>query len=210
MKKRIFSVIIIILLIFLLEIVTYCGKNKVTNPNNPAEIELKDFPNKIGDEWKYFYYDSLSSYSDTVVVRIIGDTTFDDTRTAKIWEYLYRNKTEYRYVEVLDDTVRIFENLKSLWTNIKFVFPLKLNRGWKGDFATDTSSVIGEDSVSVKAGHFTECYLIEETWGAFNDYGRVYTWFVPGIGIVKKHHLSGSFVMANNYWELLEYKIEEP
>ena len=27
--------------------------------------------------------------------------------------------------------------------------------------------------------------------------------------IVKKHHLGWSFGMANNYWELLEYKIKE-
>ena len=167
---------------------------------------------RSGDEWKYFYYDSLSHSADTVVVSIIDDTTFNEDRTAKIWEYIFKNRIEHRFVEILNDTIRFFDNLKELWINTKFVFPLRVNKGWKGDSRSDTNSVISKNPISVAAGHFTECYLIKKTWNELNNYGSVSTWFVPGIGIVKRHNLSASptkaFAMANNYWELLEYKTE--
>ncbi len=194
------------LLIIIILIIISCTGNDIVDPTQATTV--REFPNDIGDEWKYFYYDSLSSYSDTVLVRIKGDTVFNENRTAKKWEYIYKNKTEYRYVEVLIDTVRIFTNLSYLWQTTKFILPLRVGNGWRGDFVSDTSYVVRKESISVLAGHFAECYLIKETWGALNDYGKVLTWFVPGIGIVKKHHLGWSFGMANKYWELLEYKIK--
>ena len=200
-KRNIFHAILIIPIIFLLAILS-C-KDSITNP--AASQGAKDFPNKVGSQWKYFFYDSLSSAADTVIVRIVGDTTFAGNRTAKIWEFNFKERTEYRFVEILNDTVRIFPFLQYLWQNTKFIFPLEVNNGWKGDFANDTNSVIKYDSISVAAGHFTDCFLIQETWSGYNDFGRVLTWFVPGTGIVKKHYLGGDFGAANEYWELLEY-----
>jgi hypothetical protein len=204
--KNLYSLKSIKLLLFSLALIISCTGNNAINPIR--EITVENFPNDVGDFWKYFYYDSLSSYSDIVTVRIIGDTIFNENRTAKIWEYVYTNKTEYRYAETVNDTVRIFNNLQSLWTSTKFIFPLKAGNGWRGDFLSDTSFVERKEPILVSAGYFAECYLINESWGALNDYGRVLTWLVPGIGIVKKHHRGWSFGMANNYWELLEYKIK--
>ncbi len=77
----------------------------------------------------------------------------------------------------------------------------------EGDFVSDSSSVINRTLISVTAVHFGDSYLFQENWGAFNDYGSVLTSFVSSIGIVKKHHLGWSFERANNYWELIEYKL---
>jgi hypothetical protein len=206
MQKNIVPIIFIILSTLLFIVLAYSCNTSITGPSD--EIAENGFPNQIGDEWKYFYYDSLSQSSDTVVVSIIGDTTFSGSRTAKIWQYKFRNNTEYRFVEILGDTVRIYDYLQSLWINTKFVFPLIVGNSWKGDLLNDSSLVISNDSVSVLAGHFKNSYLIQESWGALNDYGKISTWFVPGIGIVKKHHLGWSFGSANNYWELMEYRIK--
>ncbi len=206
MQENKFTVKYIFSVIFLLLVLLYSCNDSITNPTN--ENAITDFPNKIGDEWKYFYYDSLTSSADTVIVSIVSDTTFNVNKTAKVWKYTFRNKIEYYFVEILNDTVRIFHSLESFWDNTKFVFPLKVGKKWRGDFVNDSSSVIDRDSISVLAGHFRDSYLIQEGWGALNDYGRVLTNFVPGIGIVKKHHLGWSFGTANNYWELMEYKLK--
>lgn len=82
MKRNKLSVKFVFSIILLAAIVYSCNSS-VTSPS--TDVGTTDFPNKIGDEWKYFYYDSLSNSSDTVVVSIIGDTTFSGNRTAKIW-----------------------------------------------------------------------------------------------------------------------------
>jgi len=163
------------------------------------------FPNSIGTQWRYFYYDSLCNNSDTVIVEIIADTSFANDRIARIWEYRYRTSIKRKYVEFLGDTINIYDNLNTLWGNTKFIIPFEIGEKWKGDFATDSSYVEENIPLTVIAGNFSECYIIKETWGVFNDYGQIYTWYVPNVGIVKKHHLGWSFGEANYYWELMDY-----
>ena len=206
MKENKFSKIIIFSSILFLVALIYSCNSSITNPTTDKTIT--DFPNKIGDEWKYFYYDSLSSLADTVIVSIVGDTTFNTNRTAKVWKYQFRDGIEYHFVEILNDTVRIYDYLETLWDNTKFVFPLKVGKGWKGDFVTDTSSIIKRESISVLAGHFEDSYLIKEEWDGPNEHGHVLTSFVPRIGIVKKLDLGFSFGSGNKNWELMEYMIK--
>ncbi len=203
MKENKFSAKFIFLAILFLAALIYSCNNSITNP--VTETVTTDFPNKIGDEWKYFYYDSLSSSADTVIVSIVGDTTFNVNRTAKVWKYRFRNGIEYHFVEILNDTIRIYDALTQQWLNTKFVFPLKLNKGWHGDFLNDSSSVTHIGTINIFAGNFENSYLIHETWNLLNSYGSIFTDFVPGIGIVRKHIIGFA---VNNYWELMEYKIE--
>lgn len=54
---------------------------------------------------------------------------------------------------------------------------------------------------------FPNSFLIQEIWGGLNDCGKILTWYVPGVGIVKKHQWEISFGMANAYWELMSHVI---
>ena len=94
MNSVFFSIILLLVALF------YSCNSSITSP--PTDIGTADFPNKIGDEWKYFYYDSLSHSADTVVVSIIDDTTFNEDRTAKIWEYIFKNRIEKTFSALAD------------------------------------------------------------------------------------------------------------
>ncbi len=205
MKNNLFFKRIVFVLFVLIGIVGSCQKKTTMVPVH--ETILKDFPNEIGDEWTYFYYDSLASYSDTVTVKIVSEMKLDANRHVKIWEYHYQTKIDTNYVEISGDTVKIYKNLKTQWENTKLVFPLFVGKGWKGDFLNDSSMVKDKLSISVKGHSFPNCYIIEESWGSFNDYGRVKTYFVPAVGIVKKHFSRGTFVFSNEYWELLNFSL---
>ena len=70
-----------------------CNRDK-SIINARSETAIDDFPNEIGNEWTYFYYDSLIFYSDTVRVKIVDEIEFDGGRKAKIWEYYFKTKIE--------------------------------------------------------------------------------------------------------------------
>lgn len=167
------------------------------------------FPNTVGDEWTYFYFDSLAMASDTVRVQVAGKITTPDSRQLTFWTYQYSSRTDTQYVEVRGDTVRMFADPTLFLEKTRFVFPLKVGKSWKGGFVSDSSRVVDSLSVTVAAGSFPTAFVIEETWAAFNDYGIIHTYFVPEVGIVKKHHRGFSFGLANNYWELLSYRIKK-
>lgn len=205
MKNNLFFKRIVFVLFVLIGIMGSCQKKTTMEPDN--ESILKDFPNDIGDEWTYYYNDSLASYSDTVTVKIVSEMKLDDNRHVKIWEYHYQTKTDTNYVEISGDTVRIYNNLNAQWENTKLVFPLSVGKRWKGDFVTDSSMVIDKVPITLNGNHFQNCYIIEETWSAVEAYGRVMTWFVPEVGIVKKHFSTGIFIFSNEYWELLNFSL---
>jgi len=205
MENKLFFKRIVFVLFVLIGIMGACQKKTTMGPDN--ETTLKDFPNKIGDEWTYFYYDSLTSSSDTVTVKIVSEIKLDDTRHIKIWEYQYQTKTDTNYVEISGDTVKIYKHLTTQWENTKLVFPLFVGKVWKGDFVNDSSIVKDKLSISLNGHSFPNCYKIEEAWGGFNDYGRVMTWYVPEVGIVKKHYSIWGFAFSNEYWELLNYSL---
>jgi hypothetical protein len=195
------------LLILLLTLLTASCQKRSTGINGPEDRGLEDFPNTVGSRFVYFYFDSVSMSSDTVVASIVGMITFDSTKQATVWEYTYSSKTDSKYVYISDDTVKICNDVNTWWGNTIYVFPLKVGKGWKGDFVTDTSTVIDTVAISVPAGEFSHAFVIEEKWGALNDYGQVLTWFVPKVGMIKKHGRGWSFGLANETWELIEYEI---
>lgn len=206
MQRRVSLIFLVFLLSVCLEIIS-CNKDKtLISPLNKTAI--KEFPNEIGNEWIYFYYDSLNFYADTVNVKIVGEIEFNGGRKAKIWEYHFKTKIDTKYVEISGDTVRIYDHLDNLRINTKYIFPLEVGKGWKGDFPNDSTSVIDKTSIYLNGMRFQSCYILKRIWGAVNNYGLVTTWFVPGVGVVKRHHLGLSFGTANVYWELLDYNIK--
>jgi hypothetical protein len=204
------------LLILFLPLVAASCQKRSTGINGSEDGGVEDFPNTIGSRFVYSYFDSVSMASDTVVASIVGMTALDGTpacqslsgrKEATVWEYTYSSKTDSKYVYVSGDTVKICSDLNTWWGNTFYVFPLKVGKGWKGDFPTDTSTVVDRVAISVPAGEFSHAFVIEEKWGALNDYGHVLTWLVPKVGMIKTHRRGWSFGLANETWELIEYHI---
>jgi len=212
MKKT--TVLAAFLILSLLGCNTTTGPDSgnTTQPPDPAIVA--DFPNRVGNRWIYSYYDSLSHHSDTVTVTIVGQTTIPGNIPATIWQREFRSYADTAYVTVShdtsSDTVRIISqrNLDGQWDNTKFIFPLHVGSGWRGDFVSDTSTVIENRPITVIAGTFVNAFRIKERWGAFNDYGDVSTWLVPEVGAVKIHRNVRRWTeWANEVWELMSYNV---
>lgn len=199
MKDKLLRIGIIVVLL-----VNFSCKDSTTQTN---DFGTSYFPNKVGTTWNYSFYDSLAKTNGNVIVTIVGETTILSDQSATIWEYKYPDRTDTLYVTISTDTVRIIRSLLSPWYNQKFIIPLAVGNHWKGDWMNDTCYVSESNSVRVAAGNFSNGYKIVEGWGALNDYGFVHSWFVPYVGIVSKWHKGWSFGMANDYYELVSYKI---
>lgn len=197
-----------LLLVAVLFTLSSC-KQGVTQP--PDGGSILDFPNKVGNVWTYSLFDSLSHQSDTVTVRIVGQTTIPGNKPATVWQKTFRSHVDTEFVFISSDTVRIISkaNINAQWDNTKYLFPLQIGKRWRGDFVTDTSTVVENRAITVIAGTFPDAFGIEERWGAFNDYGSVTTWFVPKVGIVKMHRREWGFVFSNETWELLSYQVSQ-
>ncbi|MBI5471104.1 MAG: hypothetical protein HY961_02030 [Ignavibacteriae bacterium] len=165
-----------------------------------------DFPNTRGTQWTYARFDSLASRRDTVVVTVFGQVTFNG-RPATIWQQAARSRTDTIYVSVSGDTVRMYNFPFSSSTNSKYIFPLYVGKGWRGDFLYDSSTVTLNGAIPTPAGQFTNGFLVQEEWSTFNDYGHFETWLVPRVGIVKQYRREWGFGLQKETWELLSYHI---
>ena len=184
-----------------------CRKKSTVTRSHENQV-LEYFPNSIGSRFIYFYFDSLSMHSDTVTVSIVDTITYDNIKQLTVWEYIYSSKIDTRYVYSSGDTVKIYNDLENWWINTTYLFPLEIGKGWRGGFINDTSTVVDQVSITVPAGEFANTFLIEETWGALNEYGYILTWFVPEVGIVKKLNWQrGWSSWARETWELIGYHI---
>jgi len=161
--------------------------------------------------WIYSFHDSVSHQSDTVTVIIVAQTTIPGDKPATIWRNTFRSYVDTNYVTISSDTVRVIpkSQINAQWVNTKYIFPLFVGRGWRGDFVSDTSTVTENRSFTVIAGTFANAFRIEEQWGAVNDYGAVSTWFVPKVGVIKLHRTTWGFGSSNELWELISYQLSQ-
>jgi hypothetical protein len=174
----------------------------------PKDSELADFPNTVGSRFVYFYFDSLSMSSDTIVASIVATVPFDDAKQeGEMWEYRWSSEVDTVLVYRSGNVVLIYGELAYRWLNRKYVFPLEVGKGWGDDWYSDTSLVVDAVSIFLPRWEFATAYFIDRTWGGLNAYEHTRTWFVPKVGAVKTHHEGLSFVLANETWELIEYEI---
>lgn len=175
--------------------------------NNPPPDSTNTFPNKVGDEWNYAVYDSLTGTVDTLNVKIVG-TTAANGKDLTIWA---RNSSTYNdtiYVNVDMNTVYFYTDPYPDIVDKKIEFPLAVGKYWKNpDQITDSSIVKSIDLVNVPADNYTEAYRIERNYGGFNVYGYSVTWFVDNVGIVKMYRRIQGFDNIKETWELLSYTV---
>ena len=173
---------------------------------SPGETVISDFPDNVGNNWVYSFYDSLSNKSDILTITIVGQTI---DKSASIWQFKYSDRIDTQYVTISQDTVFFSPVVSSPWSsyNTKIPFPLMIGNKWRGNYLNDSSYVAEKNPVSVPAGSFANAYKIVEGWGGFNDYGSIISWFVPKVGIVRRYHTGASFGLANDTFTLVSYNI---
>ncbi|MCB0282723.1 MAG: hypothetical protein KDF60_09110 [Calditrichaeota bacterium] len=163
---------------------------------------LADFPQGSGSYWVYAYYDSLTSTADTVTVSIENHTA----ENTKLWKYTYTDHTDSLYVKTSGDTLKMSQDSAVEFPRTVIIFPLEKGKSWMHYIYTDSVSAVQDINV---LGESKDAFILNENWGAFNDYGQIKRWIVPNLGIVKIRHTGWSFGTANNTWDLLDYHIQE-
>jgi hypothetical protein len=179
-----------------------------TTENNPPADSTKTFPNKVGDQWNYAVYDSLTGTVDTMNVKIVG-TTGVNGKDLTIWARTSSTYNDTIYVNVDMNTVYFYTDPYPDVVDKKIEFPLEVGKYWiNTGKITDSSIVKSIESVNVPADNFTESYRIERNWGGFNVYGYSVTWFVDNVGIVKMYRRIQGFDNIKETWELLSYTVQ--
>lgn len=167
-----------------------------------------DFPNMIGNSWKYSVYDSLANELDTVNVNISGEKILPNSVVSKIWTYSGGNFTDTNYVAFYGDTLKVFKKDDLDYPTEQIVFPLIIGKVW--NFNGDTNRVKSIETVNVGAGNFNNAYHIFKKSIGLNFQLVEDLWVVPGVGIVKKNRNEFSLgPVENSHWELLDYGLNK-
>ena len=187
-----------------------CGQNNnaTPNPSKSDTVAVAAFPNQIGDSWTYSVFDSTTLKTQTVVVKITGDTIFSNNEKFKVWEYHYPDKIDTGYVNIVENTLNL--NTKDSFYNTKYIFPLYPGKSWLSGIGGfyHNSTVEKIDTVTVPAGSFIDCYDIR-TEIAANNYALIEdSWLKPKVGIIYKRsweHNNGYFDIK--IWKLVSYTL---
>ena len=166
-----------------------------------------EFLINIHNVWTYAFYDSLSGEKDTVLVRPLGETLYDNRTPAFIWQLKFKNYTDTHYVFISKhlDSLRIVPNFTSWerYFKLSIVFPLAVGMKWKGEWINDTVHVLKQESIHVGKTTYSNAFYLEEKWGALNEYGIMEVWYYPQAGILKLHRKGWGFSFMNQTWELI-------
>lgn len=198
--------------IILLFFIAACKKHK----EQPAI--LSDFPNEIGDHWRYRYIYSPSQifYLD---VDIIGTRIMPDGQSAKIWLYKYLSYTDTTFVVSDGQVAKIYGNIyysipPPYYEIMHYSFPLQVGTVYAYPvpaFYRDTSKVLENLSLTVPAGTFNNTFKISKTRGYIvNSWTNDTIWFAPTVGMIKSR--IGEYNLGpaafNGIWELTEYSLK--
>ncbi len=182
-----------------------CGNEKQPRPNPlPTDHpEAKEaFPNQIGDRWTYSVFDSTTRTTQTVEMKIVGDSLFKNGKTYKIWQYNLLGKMKANYVNITADTVGIYNSIYKT-----YVFPLFLNKSWIKP-GPGISKVVKIETVIVPAGTFNDCYVIHRLTLSYNYVLDEYVWLKPRIGIIKRQTYERDFGPPTyRVWKLMSYHL---
>ena len=164
------------------------------------DTQIDYFPNKVGNNWIYNVFDSISNKSESLKVSVIGNKAIN-AMNSYVWLLNYTNRTDTFFVTQTKDTIIFNSN-----NTVKriYIIPFSVNQVWNESyFTTSNSKVINIENVTVPAGVFAETYVIERNIRSYNYslYEKIY--FKPKIGIVKlytKEYNLGSVQIKT--WEL--------
>ena len=187
-----------------------CGNEKqpLPYPLPTDHLTAKEaFPNQVGDRWTYSVFDSTTQTTQTVEVKIVGDTIFENGEKFKIWEYRFPDKIDTEYVNIVGDTVRL--NKKYGFFNTMYIFPLYPGKSWlSGNGTIHTATVEKIETITVPAGIFKNSYDIKTKNTSYNYALIIDNWFKPKVGIIQKYIYEFNMAPPDRQtWKLVNYKL---
>jgi hypothetical protein len=188
--------------------------------NNPTENIISEFPNEIGNHWRYLYtWNTANVQRDTIDVDIVGTRLMPSGQTAKVWAYKVQSNTypvlsDTNYVVIDSQLVKIY--LKSYGSTYyekkRYKLPLTVGNLWTiPTNYKDTTWVLGNYAVTVPGGLFKNTYQLRQERKPFiNSWTNNDMWISPQVGLVKfyqaEYNLGGVF--GNGLWELINYNVQ--
>jgi hypothetical protein len=209
MRKQVIFIILISLVA-----ISSCKKE-----NNPPENIISEFPNEIGNHWRYLYtWGTAIIRHDTIDVDIVGTRTITGGQTAKVWAYRYKFNSypmvqDTSYVVVDSQLVKIYLYAYGAYYERKrYKLPVTVGDMWTiPQNYKDTTWVLGNNAVTVPAGTFANTYqLRQERKYIVNSWTNNDIWLSPQVGLVKFHQSEYSLgdVLGNGLWELINYTVQ--
>jgi hypothetical protein len=215
-------------LLILFLILSSCKKEKVIETINPPVIPpivqnlAPDFPNSIGDNWKYKW--SHSSLVDTVQVEIVGQGILPNGDSAKIWKYTFQTATQTiidtTWVTHIGNIVRIFSNPCWICTDpmpyerFRYEMPLIIGNYWDSDSLCgtgDTTKILNSATIIVPVDTFENVFQLARTQSfLFNSFKLDTIYFKEHIGLLKMRQFEYNLsdVLGNGLWELTSYHVQ--
>lgn len=120
--------------------------------------------NEIGKKWVYNYYPDPASSPEIMNVEVIGDTLMNDGDSARVWQFQLPNRTFYYMVQIEQDTFKMFSDLGEI-THHKIPMIMNSTSLWEGNYCTDTSKVLSQQSYVVGENDFEGAWNIERKAG---------------------------------------------
>jgi hypothetical protein len=152
-------------------------------------------PLAVGNTWNYdmtylmIYIDTVEA-TGTSVTEVTAEATLDndvdvlefvETMT---WDTLLPNTAETTYLYETDDYLLIYDDLADTVPDTSLVLPFEEGNTWlvyADSLDTLTAEVVGQETVTVPAGTFEDCWDIEYT-----SLGQTqHNWFALDVGPVK-------------------------
>lgn len=196
-----------------------CKKVSETTP-------LSDFPNNVGNHWRYEFQSTDPVTKSYIDVDIIGTGKLPNGQLAKIWVYSFLNFRETNlsfrdtnYVVSDDKNVIIYTNpcrtcakpQQMPYEKMKYVLPLKTGNFWLTPSIRDTTKVLANAVLKVPAGSFKNTFeLSNKRAYVTNSWTNNTIWFTPNIGItkLKQSQFDLGPLPTNGNWELIDYSLK--
>jgi hypothetical protein len=198
--------------LILLFLVAACKKKQ-----EPPSALLPDFPNEIGDHWRYRYNPGSGPFI-YIDVDIVGTRIMPDGQSAKIWLYKYLSYTDTTFVVSDGQVAKIYGNIYSsipppYYEIMHYSFPLQVGTIYAYPvpaYYRDTSKVLENSPLTVPAGTFNNTFKISKTREYIvNSWTSDTIWFAPTVGMIKSK--IGEYDLGpaalNGIWELTEYSL---
>ena len=224
MMKKIGRLILFLIGIILYSVFSSC--QQPTSPDTKPKSYTSEFPSTVGSYWKYVVYDSSFSsggqfdsvYTDSFLVKLNDVKTISDTQSIETYLYIYSDTTDTVIVDIrpnkviMNNAFRSFSSTYLVTISGYYIFPLKVNNGWGKTYPLggDTSYVIGESTLTVPAGVFSNVFHIHRSnfqIGPVSQF-NIDSWYVSKVGFIQFEEYQSNGPRSNKtYIKLVQFKI---
>ena len=188
-------------------------------PSATVRSAVDAFPNVVGTQWTYYWIDSLTDITDTVVVSIDGTEQYQG-RSAKLWRARFRNTLDswgdpridtYHVIEA-GDTVLAYRSASP--NLLSLLYPLQVGKSWTSGEGLVDSSAVAETlpTYGLPMGPLHDVFRVRRQYtlaDSLSEQSDLY--LVAGYGLVQMRFLLVDLhaepdTIVNEHWLLLDYE----